>query len=103
MGLWTNAARKGAEILDPGTPAGARLDDMARFFAQLARDMGDGSRGRAVDDALTVLAALVRRGPPPAPEDLATALGWPPQRVADALREAGSERLTAAQREALDA
>jgi DNA-binding IclR family transcriptional regulator len=96
---WADAAQQGAEILGATTPAGARLADMGRFFAQLASDMTTGS---AVDDALTVLAALVEASAPLAPDQLATALGWPPDRVTNALREARPHRLTAAQREALD-
>jgi hypothetical protein len=99
---WADAARQGAEILGADTPAGARLEDMARFFARLGRDMTAGSRGVAVGDALTVLAAILRAGPPLTSERLATALSWPPERVAGALREAGSDRLTTAQRQALD-
>jgi DNA-binding transcriptional ArsR family regulator len=99
---WADAAERGAEILGAATPAGARLTDMGRFFAQLASDMTDGLTGTATDDALTVLAALVHAGAPLAPDQLATALGWPPGRVINALREARSDRLTAVQREALD-
>jgi len=99
---WADTAERGAEILGAATPAGARLTDMGRFFAQLASEMTDGPTAAAVDDALTVLAALVHVGPPLAPTQLATALGWPPGRVTTALREARSDRLTAAQREALD-
>jgi len=99
---WADAAQQGAEILGATTPAGARLTDMGRFFAQLASDMTGGSTRAAVDDALTVLAALVHAGVPLAPDQLVTALGWPPDRVTTALREARPDRLTAAQREALD-
>ncbi|WP_261986961.1 hypothetical protein [Actinomadura sp. HBU206391] len=80
----------------------------------------------AVDDALTVLAALVHAGTPVTVERLATALDWPPDRVAGALHDAEQhpditgpvallrtepgaytvdaslDRLTAAQRLALD-
>jgi len=98
---WADAAREGAEILGTDTPAGARMEDMARFFAQLGRDMTAGSRGAAVDDALTVLSALLIGGPPPDAERLSTVLGWPPERVATAVRQAGPDRLTRAQRDAL--
>ena len=99
---WADAAQQGAEILGATTPAGARLTDMGRFFAQLASDMTGGSNRSAVDDALTVLAAVAHARVPLAPDRLATALGWPPDRVTTALREARPDRLTAAQREALD-
>jgi hypothetical protein len=81
---------------------GARLEDMARFFGRLGPDMTAGSRRAAVDDALTVLAALLHGGWTPDPERLATALGWAPERVAGVLREAGWERLTRTQHETLD-
>jgi hypothetical protein len=96
---WADIARQGVEILGAATPAGARLDDMGRFFAQVAGEMAGGPAAAAVDDALTVLAALVHAGVPPAPDDLAAALDWPPERVAAALRCAGPERITAARRQ----
>jgi DNA-binding transcriptional ArsR family regulator len=99
---WADVAQQGAAILGPTTPAGARLGDMGRFFAQLATDMIGGSTATLVDDALTVLAALLHAGAPLASDQLATVLSWPPDRVTSALREARPDRLTAAQREALD-
>jgi hypothetical protein len=99
---WADAARTGAEILGPDTPAGARLEDMSQFFSHLGRSMTSGSSPTAIDDALTVLAALVCAGSPLTPEQLAAGLGWPPERVAHALRAARPDRLTAAQRAALD-
>jgi hypothetical protein len=75
---------------------------MSQFFAQLARDMTGDSSGAGIDDALTVLAAFVRVTSPLTPGRLAAALGWPLERVVNALRVAGSDRLTTAQREALD-
>lgn len=35
---WANAAREGADLLD-GTPAGARLDAMGRYFDHVGRDL----------------------------------------------------------------
>jgi DNA-binding transcriptional regulator GbsR (MarR family) len=99
---WADAARQGVEILGATTPAGARLDDMSQFFDQLARDMTGDFGGAAIDDALTVLAASMHVTSRLTPEYLATALGWPRERVVNALREAGSDRLTRTQREALD-
>jgi DNA-binding transcriptional ArsR family regulator len=99
---WADAAQHGAEILGATTPAGARLTDMGRFFAQLASDMISGSTGTPVDDALTVLAAIVHASAPLDPDQLAAALGWPPDRVTAALREARPDRLTATQPAALD-
>lgn len=101
--MWAETAQRGVDVLDAATPAGARLARMSQFFATLSDDMnGDmsGSSG-AVDDALTVLAALHHAGAPLPADRLATALGWPTDRVTDALRHAGPERLTPAQLAAL--
>ncbi|MDL4773083.1 GbsR/MarR family transcriptional regulator [Actinomadura xylanilytica] len=98
--LWSDAARRGVEILGAGTPAGARLAVMGRFFAQLGDDMAGTPSASVVDDALTVLAALVHAGAPPAAPRLAAALGWPLDRVTTAL-DATADRLTPAQRKAL--
>ncbi|GAA3929723.1 hypothetical protein GCM10023085_08850 [Actinomadura viridis] len=86
--MWAAAARRGAEVLGVTTPAGARLEHMALFFARLSADMSGGSSAAAAaDDALTVLAALVQAGAPLTADRLAAALGWPPGRVAAALHE----------------
>ncbi|WP_437509789.1 MarR family transcriptional regulator [Sorangium sp. So ce1099] len=85
---WADAARQGAEIFGAFTPAGARLEHMGRFFARLSDDMAGGPTEAAVGDALTVLAALVHAGAPLTVQQLATALGWPPDRVTSALRDA---------------
>lgn len=87
--MWADAAREGAEIFGAATPAGARLDSMGQFFAQLSDDMSGGSSEAAAGDALTVLAALVYAGTPLSVERLAAALDWPTDRVTDALRDAG--------------
>ncbi|WP_283136465.1 GbsR/MarR family transcriptional regulator [Rhizohabitans arisaemae] len=87
--IWADAAQGGAEILGAGTPAGARLAQMGLFFRRLSNDMTDGGAATiATDDALTVLAALVHAGTPLTPDRLSAALGWSPDRVAEALREA---------------
>lgn len=102
---WAATARQGAGLVGAGTPAGARLDLMGQFFATLSEDMSGGPSG--IDDALTLLAALVHmRGPgqargPSDIERLAAGLGWPAERVTDALRHGGPERLSPAQRDAL--
>ncbi|MEU6680034.1 MarR family transcriptional regulator [Streptomyces sp. NPDC046925] len=99
--MWAQTAQRGVDVLDAATPAGARLAQMSQFFATLSDDMGGGHD--AVDDALTVLAALRHAGAGAAlAEDrLAAALGWTPDRVADALRCAGRDRLTPEQLGAL--
>jgi DNA-binding MarR family transcriptional regulator len=80
------AAHRGAEILGTDTPAGTRLRKMGQFFTWLSEQMsGSGLADIVVQDALTVLAALVYVGKPCAADDLATALDWPRRRVIDAL------------------
>ncbi|MFC9606979.1 helix-turn-helix domain-containing protein [Streptomyces niveus] len=97
---WADTARRGAGIVGADTPAGVRLDHMGHFFATLSDDMSVGPS--TVDDALTVLAALVHAGAPADADLLAETLGWSTDRVADALRHAGPERLTPAGRGAPD-
>ncbi|HEX4817521.1 MAG TPA: MarR family transcriptional regulator, partial [Nonomuraea sp.] len=121
------AARRGTRIFGAGTPAGTRLREMGRFFARISAYMDDsGPAPAAVADALTVIAALVHAARPLTADDLATALHWPVDRTADALntlsrrpilsdpltvKQVGRgayavtprpDRLSAAQREALD-
>ncbi|MCX4668861.1 MarR family transcriptional regulator [Streptomyces sp. NBC_01381] len=96
---WAGIALRGVDLLDAATPAGARLAQMGGFFATLSDDMSGGPT--AVDDALTVLAALLHSTAPPTADHLAAALGWPPSRVAEALRQAGPDRLSPTQRAAL--
>lgn len=83
--MLADTAERGVGILDPGTPAGARMDRMRRFFAQLADDMSGGPS----TDVVAVLGALVRTVTPEGAARLAAELGWPPDRVAEALRDAG--------------
>ena len=86
---WADTARHGVDILGKATPAGARLDQMSQFFGQLANDMASGPiTASAADDALTVAAALVYAHVPLTVSQLATALGWPANRVSSALRDA---------------
>ncbi len=124
--MWATVTRQGAAIFDPTTPAGARLEYLAQFFDRLSADMVSGFTATIAGDALTVLAALVHAGRPLQPDELACALGWAPERLADALRGAAdrpdmadpvalsrtetgaytvvarAERLTTVQRAALD-
>ncbi|MFI1400089.1 MarR family transcriptional regulator [Streptomyces sp. NPDC020681] len=87
--LWSDAARQGAEIFDSTTPAGARLEHMGLFFARLGDDMASGPiTAAAGENVLTVLAALVHAATPLTAAQLATALGWPPDRVTTALHDA---------------
>lgn len=86
---WADTARYGVDILGKATPAGARLDQMGQFFAQLANDMASGPiTASTADDALTVAAALVYARAPLTVSQLASALGWPANRVSTALRDA---------------
>ncbi|MGW6598810.1 MarR family transcriptional regulator [Streptomyces sp. NPDC055036] len=86
--MLADVSRRGAEILDTATPAGARLDQMRKFFVQLSDDMTGGPTAAVFSDTLTVLAALVHAVTPRTVDQLAVALGWPPERVADALDSA---------------
>ncbi|MDX6239949.1 MAG: hypothetical protein QOG10_4764 [Kribbellaceae bacterium] len=86
--MLANIAQQGAEILDTATPAGARLDQLGKFFTQLSDDMAGGPTAAVFDDTLTVLAALVHAVAPLTADQLATALDWPPDRVTNALHDA---------------
>ena len=80
------AARRGVEIFGADTAAGARLAAMGGFFARLSEQMSGSTLAEPRGyDALTVLAALVHAGRPLTAATLATALGWPPDRVTAAL------------------
>jgi DNA-binding transcriptional ArsR family regulator len=86
---WAGTAQQGAEIFGGATPAGARLDHMGQFFARLANDMSGGPiTAAAANDALTLAAALLHARAPLTVDQLATALGWPSDRVTSALNDA---------------
>ena len=86
---WADTAQQGANIFGAATPAGARLDQMAQFFGQLANEMAGGPITKAtVEDALTVLAALMYASTPLTVDQLAARLGWPADRVTSALHAA---------------
>jgi len=87
---WAEMAREGAELFDVSTPAGARLEQMGRFFTQLSVDMSGGPTTAAADDAMTIFAALAHAASPLTADQLATALDWPLDRVAKALADAES-------------
>ncbi|MFB8440194.1 helix-turn-helix domain-containing protein [Streptomyces niveus] len=96
---WADTARRGVAVVGADTPAGVRLDRMGDFFATLSAEMASGPAG--VEDALTLLAALMHAGAPADAGRLAAGLGWPAERVTEALRHAEPQRLTPAQRAAL--
>ena len=85
-GAVATVAQQGVEILGADTVAGVRLARMGRFFGRLSEQM-DGSplAESIVDDARTVLAALVHTGRPLTVGALAAALDWPRDRVTTAL------------------
>jgi len=85
---WAELATEGAELFGTDTPTGARLGQMAGFFAQLSDDMSGGPTAAAANDAATILAALIHTGRPLTAAQLATALDWPGDRVATALEDA---------------
>ncbi|RSM77967.1 hypothetical protein DL991_19475 [Amycolatopsis sp. WAC 01375] len=82
---WADTARDGARVLDPGTPAGARLARMSRFFATVTDDMAASPSATARDDAVTVLAALAVADPAVV-DRITGSFGWERDRV-DAVRE----------------
>ncbi|WP_328320812.1 MarR family transcriptional regulator [Kribbella sp. NBC_00382] len=86
---WAGTARKGAELLDPSTPAGERLERMSQFFQHLSDDMsGLGPDPEAAEDTATILAALIHAARPLTAPQLAAALTWPLARVTTALTTA---------------
>lgn len=85
---WADIARRGAEVLGMATPAGARMDDLARFHARINEVMLDDRVAIFVADAVTVLAALLHAARPLSVAALSSALGWPTDQVSAALRVA---------------
>ncbi|WP_410658909.1 helix-turn-helix domain-containing protein [Amycolatopsis sp. lyj-112] len=83
---WVKIARRGAEVLGTSTPAGARMDDLARFHARINEIMLDDRVAVFVADALTMLAALLHAGRTLDLGALSAALGWPAERVLDAVQ-----------------
>ncbi|MFH8612147.1 MarR family transcriptional regulator [Streptomyces sp. NPDC018029] len=88
--VWAETAQEGAELFGPWTPTGARLEVMHRFFAQAHQDMTGPSATAFLDDALTVLAALLHAARPLTTDELAAALGWPQERTATAVNAVDS-------------
>jgi DNA-binding transcriptional ArsR family regulator len=85
-GELATAARRGVEIFGADTTAGTRLGAMAGFFARLSEQMsGTSLTEPVVQDALTVVAALIHARGPLTLDMLATALDWPRDRTAAAL------------------
>lgn len=81
-----DAAERGIAIVGPGTPAGKRLAEMGRFFGELTEQIsGSDLADPALDDAMTLLAALVCAGRPLTADELTAALGWAPERTVAAL------------------
>lgn len=85
---WAETATEGAALLGPDTSAGERLTHMADFFHRLGEDMSGGPTFELIDDAMTALAALLHAARPLTADQLATALDWPPERLAEALGNA---------------
>jgi DNA-binding MarR family transcriptional regulator len=85
---WAETATEGAALLGPDTPAGERLTHMADFFRRLTEDMSGGPTFELIDDAMTALAALLQAARPLTADRLSAALDWPPERLAEALRNA---------------
>ncbi|TCC01666.1 GbsR/MarR family transcriptional regulator [Kribbella soli] len=80
---WAETAAEGVDLVGRDTPAGERLTQMAEFFERLSEDM---SGGAGFQDCLAVLAVLWE--PHHAADraaELARRLGWPVERVTDAV------------------
>ncbi|MEU4195291.1 helix-turn-helix domain-containing protein [Kribbella sp. NPDC026611] len=81
---WAETAAEGAELLGPETPAGRRLTAMADFFHRLSDDMSGGTGFQVIEDGLVVLATVWNHNP----KQVAKELGWPTERVDEALEYA---------------
>ncbi|MFG1905818.1 MarR family transcriptional regulator [Kribbella sp. NPDC048928] len=79
---WAETAAEGIELVGRDTPAGERLLHMADFFERLSEDM---TGGAGFQDCLAVLATLWQADQRLGAPELAAVLGWPVQRVTDAL------------------
>ncbi|MEU0834053.1 helix-turn-helix domain-containing protein [Streptomyces sp. NPDC005969] len=86
--VWAETAQVGADLFGLSTPAGARLEAMRQFFVGIHRDMTGPSVTAPLDDAITVLAALLHAARPLATHELAAALGWTQARAATAVQAA---------------
>jgi DNA-binding transcriptional regulator GbsR (MarR family) len=93
--MWMETARRGVEVFGAATPVGSRLETLGQFFERVYHGMLGGNMMVDAGDALTVLAALVHSAEPLTLHELATALDWPLDRVADALRTAEDHPETA--------
>ncbi|WP_018683798.1 GbsR/MarR family transcriptional regulator [Actinokineospora enzanensis] len=82
---WAEADHQGARLFGLDTPAGARLDDLARILDRLTRGMIGKPTGMVRGDTRTVLAALLHVGSGLSAGKLAEALGWPGSRVRAAI------------------
>jgi DNA-binding transcriptional regulator GbsR (MarR family) len=79
---WGELAAEGIELVGRESPAGERLMHMADFFHRLGEDM---SGGAGFQDCLAVLAVLWQADRKLDAGELAAELGWPVERVSDAL------------------
>ncbi|WP_448004247.1 MarR family transcriptional regulator [Agromyces bauzanensis] len=82
-----DAAQRGLALFGADTPAGIRLARMGRFFGDLTEQLrGIDLADSAIDDTLTVIAALGHARRPVTVHRLASALGWPASRLDHAIR-----------------
>jgi DNA-binding transcriptional regulator GbsR (MarR family) len=80
---WAETAAEGVEVVGRDSPAGERLLQMAEFFERLGEDM---SGGAGFQDCLAVLAVVWRGdGAADRASEVAGRLGWPVERVSDAV------------------
>jgi biotin operon repressor/DNA-binding transcriptional ArsR family regulator len=82
-----DAAQRGLALFGADTPAGIRLARMSQFFGALTQQLrGSGLADPGIDDAMTIIAALGYAQHPVAAPQLASALGWPRDRLNEAIR-----------------
>lgn len=80
--------QKAVEVLGVATPAGARMDEVRRFYTHIHELMLGQEVPAITGDTLTLLAALLHAARPLTISALATALDWAEARVTEAVRVA---------------
>lgn len=83
-----DAAHRGLALFGTDSPAGIRLARMGLFFSNLTEQLrGNDPADPTIGDAMAVIAALGQTQRHIAPQQLATALRWPTERLNDAIQQ----------------
>lgn len=83
-----DAANHGVTLFGADTPAGIRLARMSQFFGDLTEQLRGNDLGdQTVSDAMTIIAALGQAHREMTSRQLASALGWPADRLDNAIRK----------------